>query len=574
MNNDKTSSNGSNVIVEEEATTTEEYNRCETNADEVNIIPTQADDEKEDGRLPVEVPRNNNHTRASMLNPTEILNLTSPNADDDDEDYGNDTGISSSDKEMESNPAKADDKRNIQKETKVKGGKKVGQQLHQKKRREKDESTTINEEGDDLEASKMNSGTETKTAKGSIATSTTNNNNSLSGRIRRMILPGAIRVPGSSTRTSLGGGGGLDSDYFSGYLSTLSMGNNNDNSNSNTNDDRMSMEFRKGGGGGGSSSHFSRPLDAEIVPSREETLQSRINSLTVDAVNVVQVPTSHSPSSTPAGDIQDTNLRNKKKTLTISGLVIFGILCLAIILPTVLLLGKGNNKQKELGNGDGKKDGPMMERALDLLSPISAVDVLLDESTPQHQALLWLVHDDPSKVFYHYHQSLTTAALSSGGENTTATMRSGGTSMTSPSDSTTTTTELEIIERYVIVLLYFATGGGSASETNSAMTTATEEEGGGEEEDDGPAPWENKDNLNFLSESSVCEWPPIQEDENVNYVIGIRCNDVGSVHHIRLGTYTLAPALQEFMAAAHVDFKICPHTPYGCFLSKHQTIVV
>ena len=540
-----------------------------------------------------------------MLNPTEILNLTCPNEDEDEDNYCD--GNSTNDpavviKDKDSNPKKKDPtdvgtkndikQRNTPKDQKLVLGKHQHQhhQKKQKRNNEKEDSTTIsNDDVDDLEAAKVNTGetitttttTTTTTAaaggggatvptttKGSTASSSEATSNSLPGRIRRMILPGAFRVPGSSGRTSFGGGGVMDSDYFSGHLSTLSMGNNG---NSNTNGDRTSKEFRRGGsgGGGGPSSHFLRPLEAEIVPSREETLQSRINSLTVDAVNVVQVPTTTSPtskttpnhhdkkkkkhqgstttttSSSAAGDRIRNN--NKKKTLMISSAVIFGILCLAIILPTALLLvGKNDNRTEELGNGHGSNNNsPMMEHALDLLSPITDVNVLLDESTPQHQAVMWLVHDDPSQLFYHYYQNLTTTtpSLHSGEEEndttTATTTRSGESSISSPLDSTTTTKEQEIVERYVIVLFYFATGGGNANGKNTVMTTATEEDGEEEEEeeeDDGPAPWENKDDLNFLSETSVCEWPPIQEDENVNYVVGIRCNEVGSVRHIRLGT--------------------------------------
>lgn len=63
-------------------------------------------------------------------------------------------------------------------------------------------------------------------------------------------------------------------------------------------------------------------------------------------------------------------------------------------------------------------------------------------------------------------------------------------------------------DRFLVALMYFGMGG------------------------DG---WLNQ--LDFLSNSSVCEWPPIGEDEasETSEIVGIRCDSDGLVNHIRLG---------------------------------------
>jgi hypothetical protein len=111
-----------------------------------------------------------------------------------------------------------------------------------------------------------------------------------------------------------------------------------------------------------------------------------------------------------------------------------------------------------------------LEYLIQLLSPISGRDALLDESSSQNRALHWLGFEDPND-----HRSTNPSVLE---------------------------------DRYILALLYFCTQGDS---------------------------WE--DPLDFLTNSSVCEWPPAREDDS-EYVKGVRCNNQGEVVRIRLGAST------------------------------------
>ena len=68
-----------------------------------------------------------------------------------------------------------------------------------------------------------------------------------------------------------------------------------------------------------------------------------------------------------------------------------------------------------------------------------------------------------------------------------------------------------LTERYVIALLHFAMGGEDWIEP-----------------------------MDFLSNSSVCEWPPLAEnaEDETTFTNGIRCNSDGQVNQIRLGKFS------------------------------------
>ena len=46
------------------------------------------------------------------------------------------------------------------------------------------------------------------------------------------------------------------------------------------------------------------------------------------------------------------------------------------------------------------------------------------------------------------------------------------------------------------------------------------------------------DKLDFLSESHICQWPPVQAGEDYDIQMGIRCNGNENVEYIRLGEFS------------------------------------
>ena len=108
------------------------------------------------------------------------------------------------------------------------------------------------------------------------------------------------------------------------------------------------------------------------------------------------------------------------------------------------------------------------ELLLELLTPISG-DAILNESTPQFEAFQWMTYED-SAVLLGINSNTPSAVL---------------------------------IDRFVISLLFFATGGPD---------------------------WFDK--MNFLTNSSVCDWHS-QQSKNCEY--GVFCNSAGSVVRLSIG---------------------------------------
>ena len=129
-----------------------------------------------------------------------------------------------------------------------------------------------------------------------------------------------------------------------------------------------------------------------------------------------------------------------------------------------------------LGNNEDDEP-PTMEGydyLLDLVSTISEKEALLNETTPQFVALNWLAFEDTVGI-----------PLVSTNSDFLAT---------------------SLVERYVVGLLYFSTEGINWTNTH-----------------------------NFLSNTSICEWPSIITDDNETVIDGVRCNEEGFVDSIALG---------------------------------------
>lgn len=106
-----------------------------------------------------------------------------------------------------------------------------------------------------------------------------------------------------------------------------------------------------------------------------------------------------------------------------------------------------------------------------LVSPYSSDDDLDDETSPQAKAIDWLLNKDPAQLL----------PLQEG------------------------FAEWTLLERYAMAVLFFST--------------------------DGPK-WD--ENLDFMSESSVCDWPRRNSTESTSNVNRIKCNEDGHIYDLRI----------------------------------------
>ena len=270
--------------------------------------------------------------------------------------------------------------------------------------------------------------------------------------------------------------------------------------------------FHIGGGGGGTSEHDGisivtdqspivvsddiledpTPLEAEIVEDREQILQQRMKERTVDATTVERLTTSNTTSQ------EGVNLR---RHIVIVSVLAFSILILLLVLALIL---------PELMNEDDKDVNSTPESAptaspttaesrnmkfvLNLLSPISGQDSLLDETTPQYKAMNWLINSDPNKENWFSAANGMPTSMSS--EFNPDADRSQPSSPSNPLSR-------RLIERYVTAVFYFATGGPDWN-------------------------WNIRSN-NFLNGNDTCDW----HSEMVNS--GVSCNEDSFITSFEFG---------------------------------------
>jgi hypothetical protein len=202
-----------------------------------------------------------------------------------------------------------------------------------------------------------------------------------------------------------------------------------------------------------------KQLEAQIVARHAQEIRNQIMKEAVEATAVAenQIKNSSSPSF----------LQRYGIVLACFVVVIVGIIIIIVVVVV--------EPKNEMGD-----DNKLLtyQGLVDMLSPLSGGDVLLNETTPQFAALEWLTKDIES--------------------NTTSTFIATSSSMDVSN---------MLLERYSVALLYFATDGET---------------------------W--IDPLDFLSHNtSVCQWQSLQvsgED-----ALGIHCDSVGSVIKVQLGTY-------------------------------------
>jgi len=152
------------------------------------------------------------------------------------------------------------------------------------------------------------------------------------------------------------------------------------------------------------------------------------------------------------------------------------------VVVIALALGLG------LGLGLKEQESPPLtaeEVLYDLVSPWSSPEDLADPSSPQSTAFNWVLNEDPLDL---------TGGLVDGSTNSST-----------------------VLERYVLSVLYWST--------------------------DGPN-WTNQ--LDFMTNSSVCDWPDESKTSTVSYV---NCNENGDLFDIRIDSNNLNGTIPSELAA-------------------------
>ena len=211
----------------------------------------------------------------------------------------------------------------------------------------------------------------------------------------------------------------------------------------------------------------------------EADFKNRMMNTMVEATEVI--PESDAQDKKESEPVEDQSFWKRNKCVIISGLVLCGVLALILGL-TLGGDGDDDGSSNEALN-KSPTDVPSMAPSLSdrgylqqLFVPISGgdVDIFDDATTPQAQALNWLTMEDTSE-----------AMLDARATNTST-----------------------LIERYVMAVLYYSTGGPEWNEQ-----------------------------LRFLSNYSICDWPNIGDNETeVRSANEVDCDDNGNVVKLRIGT--------------------------------------
>jgi hypothetical protein len=205
-------------------------------------------------------------------------------------------------------------------------------------------------------------------------------------------------------------------------------------------------------------------LEAQIVARHTQEIRNQVMREAVEATAVAE------------DQIQNPKTSSSSSFLQRYGVLLacFIVAIVGIIIIIVVVVAVKSKSEKS----DDDSELLTYQDLVDMLSPLSGGDVLLNETTPQFAALKWLTKDIESNT--------TTSSISASSRMDVSTM---------------------LLERYSVVLLYFATDG---------------------------ATWLNS--LDFLShKTSVCQWRSLQSSGED--ALGIHCGSDGSVIKVKLGTY-------------------------------------
>ena len=236
-------------------------------------------------------------------------------------------------------------------------------------------------------------------------------------------------------------------------------------------DDRnTTLERTEEGYGTAQNMVLSRPLDASLVQDDEdfeEQLRQRMEARTVDALTVVREGNRNTAASADlaaggghddngeAAPKVDDNDTNQKCRVSMSILGCIVTVCTLIVLLVVFVPNQSGPEDLRTAvptaapQQETEDDETDMEKLFKLLGPISGEDVLWDETTPQHQAMVWL---DSTNLTQYWNVHST--------DNTFEPLHM-----------------VSLVERYVVAVLYYSTNGPGWME-----------------------------DMNFLSDNSICEW--------------------------------------------------------------------
>ena len=228
-------------------------------------------------------------------------------------------------------------------------------------------------------------------------------------------------------------------------------------------------------------------LDAEVVDEEairnrvRERVENRLVQETVDA-SIVQATGETKNRAGKKGE------NGSESRVPIIGLVVITVVAVATVVG-IIIGGKKEGSKGSPTSDDASTALSTFEQLRQLLTPLlpNGIETLYDDTTNQYQTLQWLAFEDE----YYMMETLE------------------------ESSSSTTTSSVMITERFVLALLYFATGGPEGYWTYD---------------------------FGFLSNLSVCEWPPINsgsvnETFEDSFFQTVRCDKIsGSVKFINLGT--------------------------------------
>jgi hypothetical protein len=226
-------------------------------------------------------------------------------------------------------------------------------------------------------------------------------------------------------------------------------------------------------------------FEAKVVEERDlqQEVQERMDSMTIDAMLVVNMSTKNNNEG--ENNNNDRADSRRKSTVILRTVVAALIILIIVASGTIIIIGTKKNLRPQPFEKTIVTASPtssfILEYAINMLTPLSGKEALMDESSPQHKALWWMVHEDPANM-------MMTMMI---GNDT----QSSSTSSSSSSSSSSSVLMTSIMERYTMALLYFSTDG-----PNWVLS------------------------YDFLSNQSICDWGET-----------IRCSEEGSAVRISIG---------------------------------------
>ena len=227
----------------------------------------------------------------------------------------------------------------------------------------------------------------------------------------------------------------------------------------------------------------------------ESELRRRIVERTIEPTTTIVIPKEEGDNANNG----DTGSTTAKK-----GVLAAIIATVIVVVIVVVLLPRRQRSEEPTTASDPPTSTTtyttvnIWETGTQLFEKLAAGDstVFDDIESPQYQALQWLLYEDTKFNNTDFHNSSS--------------------SLIDLMDKS----ERLIMERYIMAVFYFSTGGEE---------------------------W--YDQFEFLSPSSICDWPTIQDGEV--FPDGIRCDDNGFVEHIKFRKYSRQSPMLSLCKCSH-----------------------